>query len=184
MSEPIPYLDESNEIEYRVTDLLNRLSLKEKFKLLTSHGLLRIYTTPPIKRLSIPSFKTSDGPLGVAMHSSGFRKNTRFPATVSLTASWNRTLAHEVGIAMGEEMRAVGRHILLAPGINIARTPLNGRTFEYLSEDPFLTKELAIPLVKGIQSMRVSACLKHFAANNQEIDRRSMSSEIDERTLH
>jgi len=184
MSEGPVYLNENMEIEERVSDLLERLTLKEKFKLLTSHGRLRIYTTPPIKRLAIPSFKTSDGPLGVAMHSSGFKKNTRFPATISLAATWNRVLAREVGVAMGEEMRAVGRHVLLAPGINIARTPLNGRTFEYFSEDPFLTKELAIPLVNGIQSMRVAACLKHFAANNQEIDRRSMSSEVDERTLH
>lgn len=184
MSEVPIYLNENMEIEERVSDLLGRLTLKEKFKLLTSQGRLRIYTLPPIERLAIPSFKTSDGPLGVAMHSSGFKKNTRFPATISLAATWNRVLAREVGVAMGEEMRAVGRHVLLAPGINIARTPLNGRTFEYFSEDPFLTKELAVPLVNGIQSMRVAACLKHFAANNQEIDRRSMSSEVDERTLH
>jgi len=184
MSDIPLYLNEKAEIEQRVSDLLKRLTLKEKFKLLTSHGWLRIYTTPPIKRLAIPSFKTSDGPLGVAMHSSGFKKNTRFPATISLAATWNRALAREVGVAMGEEMRAVGRHILLAPGLNIARTPLNGRTFEYFSEDPYLTKELAIPFVEGIQSMRVAACLKHYAANNQEIDRRSSSSEIDERTLH
>ena len=183
MSEIPPYLNENMEIEERVSDLLKRLTLKEKFKLLTSHGILRLYTTPPIKRLAIPSFKTSDGPLGVAMHSSGFKKNTRFPATVSLAATWNRTLVQEVGVAMGEEMCAVGRHILLAPGMNIARTPLNGRTFEYFSEDPYLTKELAIPIVKGIQSMRVAACLKHYAANNQETDRRKSSSEIDERTL-
>ncbi|MGY5857725.1 MAG: glycoside hydrolase family 3 C-terminal domain-containing protein [Candidatus Thorarchaeota archaeon] len=178
------YLDDTTEIEARVSDLLPRLTLKEKFKLLTSHGRLRIYVTAPIKRLNIPSFKTTDGPLGVAMHSSGFKKNTRFPATVSLAASWNRDLAHEVGVAMGQEVRAVGRHILLAPGINIARTPLNGRTFEYFSEDPYLTKELAIPLVKGVQEQRVAACLKHYAANNQETDRRHSDSVVDERTLH
>lgn len=118
------------------------------------------------------------------MHSSGFKKNTRFPATISLAATWNRQLAHDVGVAMGEEVRALGRHVLLAPGINIDRTPLNGRTFEYYSEDPYLTKELAIPLVKGVQSQRITACLKHYAANNQETDRRSSSSEVDERTLH
>jgi beta-glucosidase len=118
------------------------------------------------------------------MHSSGFKKNTRFPATIALAAGWNRTLMTDVGVAMGKEVRAVGRQILLAPGLNIARTPLNGRTFEYFSEDPYLTKELAIPLVKGIQSQRVAACLKHYVANNQEIDRRTSSSEIDERTLN
>ena len=179
-----PYLNEKIEIESRVEDLLSRLTLKEKFMLLTSHGRRRMYTTKPIKRLKIPSFKMTDGPLGAAMHSSGFKKNTRFPATVSLAATWNRDLMEEIGAAMGREVRAVGRHILLAPGLNIARTPLNGRTFEYFSEDPFLTKELAIPLVKGVQSQRIAACLKHYAANNQEIDRMTSSSEVDERTLN
>jgi beta-glucosidase len=178
------YLDTSCDTEARVADLLARLSLTEKFKLLTSYGLLRLYTTPPIKRLAIPSFKMTDGPLGVAMHSSGFKKNTRFPATISLAASWNRDLMYRVGIAMAEETRAVGRHVLLAPGMNIARTPFNGRTFEYYSEDPYLTKELVIPFVKGIQSMQVAACLKHYAANSQETDRKKASAEIDERTLH
>lgn len=178
------YLDEKTEIENRVSDLLSRLTLKEKFMLLTSHGRRRMYTTKPIKRLKIPSFKMTDGPLGAAMHSSGFKKNTRFPATVALAASWNRNLMGEIGTAMGREVRAVGRHILLAPGLNIARTPLNGRTFEYFSEDPYLTKELAIPLVKGVQSQRIAACLKHYTANNQEKDRMSSSSEVDERTLN
>lgn len=178
------YLDEKTEIENRVSDLLSRLTMKEKFMLLTSHGRRRMYSTKPIKRLKIPSFKMTDGPLGVAMHSSGFKKNTRFPATIALAASWNRELMGEIGVAMGREVRAVGCHILLAPGMNIARTPLNGRTFEYFSEDPYLTKELAIPLVRGVQSQQVAACLKHYAANNQEIDRRSSSSEVDERTLN
>lgn len=184
MSADKPYLDDGTQIEARVTDLLSRLTLKEKFRLLASHGRQRIYVTAPIKRLGIPSFKTTDGPLGVAMHSSGFKKNTRFPVTVSLAASWNRELTHQVGVAMGKEVRAVGRHVLLAPGINIARTPLNGRTFEYFSEDPYLTKELAIPLVEGVQEQRIAACLKHYAANNQETDRRNSDSIVDERTLH
>jgi len=182
-AEPV-YLDDTTEIETRVNDLFSRLTLNEKFRLLTSHGRHRFYVTAPIKRLDIPSFKTTDGPLGVAMHSSGFSKNTRFPATVSLAASWNRVLTHQIGVAMGEEVRAAGRHVLLAPGINIARTPLNGRTFEYFSEDPYLTKELAIPLVKGIQEQRVAACLKHYAANNQETDRMKSNSVVDERTLN
>jgi beta-glucosidase len=178
------YLDETTEIENRVADLLSRLTLDEKCRLLTSQGRLRMYSLKPIKRLKIPSFKVTDGPLGVAMHSSGFSKNTRFPATVSLAATWNRELMEEIGIAMGKEVRAVGNHVLLAPGINIARTPLNGRTFEYFSEDPYLTKELAIPLVKGVQSQRIAACMKHYAANNQETNRMTMTAEIDERTLN
>ncbi len=184
MNELLPYLDEALSVEERTQDLLSRLTLNEKFSLLSSQGRHRMYVTKGMKRLKIPPFKVTDGPLGVARHSSWFKKNTRFPATVSLAASWNRALARSVGIAMGKEVRACGRHALLAPGINIHRTPLCGRTFEYFSEDPFLTKELAVPFVKGVQSQDIAACAKHFAANNQEIDRKTMSAEIDERTLH
>lgn len=184
MNDQLPYLDETLSIEERLQDLLSRLTLKEKFSLLSSQGRHRIYVTKGIKRLQIPPFKVTDGPLGVARHSSWFKKNTRFPATISLAASWNRGLAHSVGTAMGQEVRACGRHALLAPGINIHRTPLCGRTFEYFSEDPFLTKELAVQFVKGVQSQEIAACAKHYAANNQEIDRKTMSAEIDERTLH
>ncbi|MHA2311052.1 MAG: beta-glucosidase [Candidatus Thorarchaeota archaeon] len=172
------------EIDINVSELMAKLTLKEKYLLLTSHGRRRMYSTKSIKRLNIPSFKMTDGPLGVAYHSSGFSKNTRFPATISIASTWNKELSRQIGIAMGREVRAAGRHILLAPGINICRTPLNGRTFEYYSEDPFLTKELAIPFVQGVQSQRIGVCLKHYAANNQETDRRSNSSEVDERTLH
>jgi beta-glucosidase len=126
----------------------------------------------------------TDGPLGASYHSSGFKKNTRFPAPISLAATWNRKLAGDVGTAMGEEVRAIGRHMLLAPAMNIHRTPLCGRTFEYFSEDPYLTKEIAIPVVKGIQSQGIGSCLKHYVANNQETNRATCSTEIDERTLH
>ncbi len=172
------------DVDDRVSELLSKLTTKEKFMLMTSQGRRRLYTTRRIKRVGIPSFKMTDGPLGAAYHSTGFKKNTRFPATISLAATWDRDLVEEIGVAMGREVRAVGRHMLLAPGMNIDRTPLNGRTFEYYSEDPFLTKELAIPFVQGVQSQRIGACVKHFVANNQETDRRSNSSEVDERTLH
>ena len=168
----------------KAREVLSRMTLNEKFQALTSPGIRRLYSTKPIKRVGIPSFRVTDGPFGVAYHSSGFSKCTRFPATISVAAGWNRVLAREMGIAMAEEIRAVNRHMLLAPGVNIARTPVNGRTFEYFSEDPYLTKELAIPLVQGVQSLNVGACVKHYAANNQEIDRRSNNSVVDERTLH
>ena len=184
MNDNPPYLNENLGIEERVTDLLSRLTTKEKYILLASHDRRRIYTTKPIKRLRIPSFKMTDGPLGASYHSSGLKKNTRFPAPISLAATWNRRLAGEVGSAMGEEVRAIGRHMLLAPAMNIHRTPLCGRTFEYFSEDPYLTKEIAIPVVKGIQSQGIGGCLKHYAANNQETNRATCSAEIDERTLH
>lgn len=164
--------------------IVRMLTLKEKFQLLTSPGYRRLYSTKPIKRLGVPSFKMTDGPLGVAMHSSGMRKCTRFPAAVALAATWDRSLAKAMGAAIAEEVQAVGRHMVLAPGMNICRTPLGGRTFEYLGEDPFLIKEIAIPFVRGVQERGVGACVKHFAANNQEIDRQSSSSEIDERALH
>jgi len=170
--------------EEKARDLISKMTLKEKFQMLTSPGVRRIYVTKPVKRLGIPSFKTTDGPLGIANHSSGFKKGTRFPATISLAATWNRELAAKMGKAIAEEIRAIGRHMLLAPGINIHRTPLCGRTFEYFSEDPYLTKELAIPFVQGVQGEGIGACIKHYAANNQETDRRASSSEVDERTLH
>jgi beta-glucosidase len=111
------------------------------------------------------------------------RKNTKFPAGINLAASWNRELAYECGEAIGREARAINRLCVLGPGINIGRTPFNGRTFEYYSEDPHLTKEIAIPFVKGIQSQRIAACPKHYVANNQETNRRTIDAQVDERTL-
>ncbi len=169
--------------ESLIEDLLSRMTLDEKFEILVSHGLRRFYSTGPIKRLAIGSFKMADGPLGVAYHSS-WKKNTRFPATKALAATWNRSLALAMGVAIAEEVRALKRHMILAPGVNIDRTPLNGRTFEYYSEDPYLTKELAMQFVKGVQSLGVGACVKHFVANNQETDRRRIDAIIDERTLN
>ncbi|MFX1253109.1 MAG: glycoside hydrolase family 3 C-terminal domain-containing protein [Promethearchaeota archaeon] len=173
-------LSEEN-IENKVNDLLKKLTLEEKFTLMAGH---RFFQTRSIQRLGIKSFKMTDGPFGISMHSSFFRKNTRFPGGINLAATWNRQLAHEYGMAVGKEARAVGRLCVLSPGININRSPLNGRTFEYLSEDPYLTKELAIPYVKGVQSQRVAACPKHYVANNQETNRHTVSAEVSERALH
>jgi beta-glucosidase len=175
--------DASVDIDREAAALLQRLTLKEKFQLLTSPGRHRLYSTKPIARLGIPAFRVTDGPLGVARHSS-WKKGTRFPATIALAATWNPALAREMGAAMGQEVRDAGRHMLLAPGINMARTPLNGRNFEYLGEDPLLTREMAVQIVNGIQSRGIGACVKHYAVNNQESDRGSLSAEVDERTLH
>ncbi|MHA2345168.1 MAG: beta-glucosidase [Candidatus Hodarchaeales archaeon] len=165
----------------QVEEVLNKLTVAEKIKLLAGN---RFYQTHSLKRLRIKPFKMTDGPMGVSRHSSFFRKNTKFPGGISLASTWNRTLAYQFGKALGEETRAVGRHAILAPGINIARSPLNGRTYEYFSEDPLLTKEIAIPMVKGIQTNRIAACVKHYVANNQETNRKLVSAEIDERTLN
>ncbi len=168
-------------LEEKVNYLLDELTLEEKFKLMVGYFRFQTNTIP---RLGIKTFKMTDGPLGIAQHSSFLRKNTYFPAGVNLAASWNRELAKKCGEAIGREARAINRLCVLGPGINIGRTPFNGRTFEYYSEDPYLNKEIAIPFVKGIQSQRVAACPKHYVANNQETNRLIVSSEIDERTLH
>lgn len=168
--------------EKQVEYYLDQLTIEEKFQLLAGN---RIFNTHSIKRLGIKPFKMTDGPLGVAMHSSLYRKNTKFPGGITIAASWNRELLRKFGAAVGEEVRAVGRHAILAPGININRSPLNGRTFEYYSEDPYLTKELAISYVKEIQEEKgVAACIKHYVANNQETNRSTIDAQIDERTLH
>ncbi|TFG18994.1 MAG: glycosyl hydrolase [Promethearchaeota archaeon] len=175
------FQDENLDIEDRVKDLINQLTLDEKLTLFPG---VRAWWTRKIKRLSFPNMGMSDGPNGVSLHSSGFRKCTQFPVTKCLAATWNTNLAEKTGIAMAEEVRAVNKHILLAPGINIDRTPLNGRTFEYFSEDPFLVKEMTKPFVNGVQSQKIAACVKHYVANNQEHERFKVSAEIDKRTLH
>jgi beta-glucosidase len=179
MSTTYPFQDETVELEVRVQDLLGRLTLDEKFHLLSGHHM---WWTHPIKRLKVPKLGMSDGPRGISMHSS-YAKNTQFPAPKAIAASWDRKCGAIFGKAVAEEIRARGKHVLLAPGINIDRTPLNGRTFEYFSEDPFFIKEMVVPMVKAVQKEKIAACVKHYAANNQESNRHFVSAEIDERTL-
>ena len=178
-----PIDEESLKADFCAEKLVKDFTLEEKFLILTNHNQDVYFSSTPIARLGIPSMEMTDGPFGVTWHSSN-RKCTRFPATICLAATWDRDLSQLMGEALGKEVRTAGKHLLLAPGVNIHRTPMNGRTFEYLSEDPYLVKEIAIPYVRGIQSQKVGACLKHFVANNQETNRRTSSSEIDERTLH
>ncbi|MHA1744090.1 MAG: glycoside hydrolase family 3 N-terminal domain-containing protein, partial [Candidatus Heimdallarchaeota archaeon] len=142
-----PYYDSSLPLEQRIDLLLMRLTLKEKFKLLSGR-VFSWWKSSSIYRLKIPSLNMSDGPHGISFHSS-FRFMTKFPCSKCLSASWNPHLASNVGAAIAEEAKAIGKQLLLAPGMNIDRTPLNGRTFEYFSEDPFLTKEFAVAYVKG-----------------------------------
>jgi beta-glucosidase len=179
----IPTRKKDADVHLKAEQLAKRLTREEKFLLLSSHNQRDAFSSTPIARLGIPSLEMTDGPLGVSWHSSS-RKSTCFPATICLSSTWNRNLSQLVGQAIGQEAKEAGKRLLLAPGVNIHRTPLNGRTFEYMSEDPYLAKEMAIPYVRGVQSQGVGACLKHFAANNQETNRRTSSSEIDERTLH
>lgn len=174
-----PFRDATLDVQSRVEDLLGRLTLDEKFRLMSGYAM---WWTPAIKRLNIPKMGMSDGPRGISYHSS-MRKCTQYPVPKTLASTWDRTLSQKFGDAIAKEIRAIGKHILLAPGINIDRTPLNGRTFEYFSEDPLLIREMVVPLVKAVQNQNIGACVKHYAANNQETNRRNISAEIDERTL-
>ncbi|HXJ11191.1 MAG TPA: glycoside hydrolase family 3 C-terminal domain-containing protein [Candidatus Limnocylindrales bacterium] len=164
------------EIDKRVETLLGKLTLDEKIVLL---GGVNDFFTQPIPRVGIPSLKMSDGPMGV--HDYG--PTTAYPAGIALAASWDEELAKRVGISMGKDARARGVHIILAPGMNIYRSPLNGRNFEYFGEDPFLASRMAVGVIEGIQSQGVVATAKHFIANNSEYGRMDHSSDMDERTM-
>lgn len=177
----LPFMNEDLDLEERVDDLLERFTLKEKLKLFSGKML---FFTRRVKRLGVKSFKMTDGPTGVGALGTFFlKKTTYFPVAICRAATWNPELSKQFGIAIAQEVRDVGRHCLLAPGINIDRTPLCGRTFEYQTEDPYLNKKLAVAMVKGLQSQKVAACLKHYVANNQEKWRFSVSSEVGERAL-
>lgn len=180
MEEEILYLKRDVDIEDRVEDLLKRLKIEEKIKLLRGRDF---WTTNPIERLKIPSFGMTDGPIGVAYHSSHKGRRTRFPATIGLASTWNKDLAFRMGEVLGKEVKLSGRHQILGPGVNIIRSPLCGRNFEYLSEDPVLSSDIAAEVVKGIQSQGVASCIKHYITNNSETKRSKISTEINERAL-
>ena len=165
--ETYPYMNSELDVEERVDDLLKRLTLDEKCKLCTGK---MIFWSRPIKRLGIPSMKMTDGPHGVGSGVYTLKKMTYFPVEICRAATWNSELSYKFGEALAEETRAVGRHMILAPGVNIIRTPLCGRNFEYQTEDPHLNTKIGVEMIKGVQSKRISTCVKHFAANNQEIN--------------
>ncbi|WP_328695355.1 glycoside hydrolase family 3 C-terminal domain-containing protein [Streptomyces sp. NBC_00342] len=167
-----------------------RLTLEEKAVLTTGASW---WTTEPFPHAGIPEIRLSDGPHGLRLQNDeradhlGINDSapaTCFPPAVTLASSWDAELAERVGRALGRECLAHGVHVLLGPGVNIKRSPLCGRNFEYFSEDPFLSGVLGAAWVKGLQAQGVGASLKHFAANNQENGRMSVSSDIDPRTLH
>lgn len=183
------YLDRTQSLETRVEDLLGRLTLEEKIQLCHADSK---FTSAAIPRLGIPRRWLSDGPHGVredvgpdtwdvAGRTDDFA--TALPVAIVLAATWNPELAQEAGQVIGQEARKRGKDIMLGPGVNIMRTPLCGRNFEYYGEDPFLAGRIAVGYIKGVQSQGVASCVKHFAANNQETDRGSINVEMDERTL-
>ena len=149
------------------------------------------FSVPGVPRLGIPKLWMDDGPMGVREEvGEGFRNLNRqddfataMPATIGLAATFNNDLAFAYGRVIGEEAKQRNKNVMLGPSLNIQRTPLCGRNFEYLGEDPFLTSRIAVNYIKGEQSPGVASCAKHFAANNQEIERGSINVEMDERTL-
>jgi beta-glucosidase len=164
------------DVEARVDAILSKMTVDEKIELI---GGVHDFCTRPIPRLGIPSLRMSDGPMGV--HDYGL--TTAYPAGIALAASWDTKLAERFGTSMGKDARARGVHFILGPGMNIYRAPMNGRNFEYFGEDPFLASSMAVSVIKGIQGQRVIATAKHFAGNNSEFARMTLSSDIDERTL-
>ncbi len=169
------YLDDAQPIEVRVQDVLNRMTVEEKTRLSYAQGK---FSSPGCPRLGIPELWMSDGPHGVRAEINwndwgyaGWTNDscTAFPALTCLAASWNPLLAAKYGYAIGEEARYREKDVLLGPGVNIYRTPLNGRNFEYMGEDPYLASELCVPYIQGVQKNGVAACVKHYALNNQEL---------------
>jgi len=166
-------------------DLVAKMTLEEKASLCSGRDF---WTTKPIERLGLGSICLTDGPHGVRKAAGTDFTNsapaTCFPTASALACSWDTELVREVGEALGREAQALDVQVLLGPGINMKRSPLCGRNFEYYSEDPTLAGKLAAAHVRGVQSQGVGACLKHFAANNQEFERTTTNSNVDERTLH
>lgn len=179
----------SLEFDAEIDKVIAKMTIEEKSGIL--HGT-SMFTTAGVKRLGIPELKMDDGPLGIreelerdSWAPKGLDNDfaTFYPAGGGLSATWNPDLAHTFGKSIGEEARARDKDVLLAPAFNIVRTPLGGRTFEYFTEDPFLDKKLVVPYVVGVQENDVAACIKHFAANNQETNRGTVDVKMDERTL-
>jgi beta-glucosidase len=163
------------ETEKKVAALLAQLTLDEKISLISGTG----FDTVPIPRLGIPSLKMTDGPVGVRQAPA-----TSFPSGMALAASFDTALIRRVAQAIARETKAKGKNVLLGPCVNIQRTPFAGRNFESFGEDPFLAAAMSVAYIKGIQSENVIPSVKHFAANNQEIDRMTIDVRVDERALH
>ncbi len=167
---------DSPAIEAQAQAMISRLTLEQKIELLGGEDNMFTRAMPSIE---LPRFKMSDASVGVRT----WGPTTAYASGVSLAATWDTDLARKLGVGLGQDARARGVNFLLGPGVNIVRSPLAGRNFEYLSEDPFLNATLVVPFIEGVQSQGVVATVKHYALNNQEYNRHDSSSDIDERTL-
>ena len=184
------YLNPDAPVEERVEDALARMTLEEKVDMTTAQSK---FSSRGVPRLGIPEVWHTDGPHGIRPEvlwdewdQAGWTNDscTAFPALINLAATWDKEMSLLYGRSIGEEARYRKKDILLGPGVNICRTPLNGRNFEYMGEDPFLAGAMVVPYVKGVQEEGVAACVKHYAVNNQEFQRTQSNSVVDDRTLH
>ncbi len=170
---PVP---DSPAIEAKAHAMIAKLTLEQKIELL---GGVDSMFTRPMPAIDLPRFKMSDASLGVRT----WGPTTAYAGGVALAATWDIDFARALGESLGRDARARSVNFLLGPGVNIARSPLSGRNFEYLSEDPFLNAALVVPFIQGVQSQGVVATVKHFALNDQEFNRHNASSDVDERTM-
>lgn len=184
------YLDDSKSIEERVEDALSKMTVEEKVAM--THAQSK-FSSAGVPRLGIPDIWMTDGPHGVRpevlwdeWEQAGWTNDscTAFPALSALAATWNRDMSLLYGKSLGEEARFRKKDVILGPGVNINRTPLNGRNFEYFGEDPYLTSQMAVPYIKGVQSNGVATSVKHFALNNQETNRHGYNVNVDDRALY
>lgn len=184
------YLDRTKPIEDRVEDALSRMTTEEKIAIIHAQSK---FSSAGVPRLGIPELWTDDGPHGVRpevlwdeWNQAGWTNDSciAFPALTALAASWDRDISRLYGKSLGEEARYRKKDVILGPGVNIYRTPLNGRNFEYMGEDPYLAAKMVVPYIKGLQSNGVAACLKHFALNNNEVNRHTSNVIVDDRALY
>ena len=189
-SEGPAYLDDSQPIEVRVEDALSRMTLEEKVKIIHAQSK---FSSAGVPRLGIPELWTTDGPHGIRPEvlwdewdQAGWTNDScvAFPALTCLAATWNEDMSALYGKVIGEEARFREKDVLLGPGVNIYRTPLNGRNFEYMGEDPFLASKMVVPYVQEVQKNGVAVCVKHYALNNQETFRHQYDAVVDDRTLY
>ena len=184
------YLDATKPIEQRVEDALGRLTLEEKVAMVHAQSK---FSSPGVQRLGIPDFWMTDGPHGIRpevlwdeWNQAGWTNDScvAYPALTCLAATWSPEMSHLYGKSIGEEARYRNKTVLLGPGVNIYRTPLNGRNFEYMGEDPYLAAEMVVPYVQGVQENGVAACVKHYALNNHEVNRHTSNVIVDDRALY
>jgi len=184
------YLDETKPIEQRVEDALGRMTLDEKIAVIHAQSK---FSSPGVKRLGFPDLWTDDGPHGVRPDvlwdewvQAGQTNDScvAFPALTCLAATWNPEMASLYGTSLGEEALYRKKNVILGPGVNINRTPFGGRNFEYMGEDPYLASQMVVPYVRGLQSLGVASCVKHYALNNDEEYRHQVNVKVSDRALH